>query len=200
MSPTLSTHAPTHTVPVGRAARSAIPRNLAGCLAVLVALVLIGLGPLALNRAIPSLQPVDSTRPMAFGAEPVTVIPPPGARLDTAQTDPDNQFMLMIADVQYVLRVYEYDESLLTLDVSARDDVRAWGFQDVSNDRPMITRQGIHGIEASCAAPGRAGSYTVLVAHGVAVVVETSGAPRTVATSAAAIEASIATITIGSPR
>jgi hypothetical protein len=182
--------------------RSPIGRNLAGCLAVLAALALITLGPLALNTALPTQRPVPAGQPLALGDLPVTVVPPPGARLDATETDPGtNTVQFVVGDVEYWLQAEEFDGSLAELAQQTRERIRRWeGFQSVDAERDTSTRQGVAGRQADFTLTDEVGRYAVFLAGGIAVKVTVTGDAQSLGQVAADLDASIAGITIGRPR
>src|SRR5258705_300108 len=62
---------------------------------------------------MPVERPVSAGEPMALGALPVTVIPPPGARLDASKTSPSNDTVqFLVGDVTYWLHARRWSGSL----------------------------------------------------------------------------------------
>ncbi|HWN35947.1 MAG TPA: hypothetical protein VNP03_24560 [Pseudonocardia sp.] len=191
----------TEAGPGGSMWRGPFGRNLMGCVAVLACMALILFGPYALNRALPTQRLVPTDQPMALGALPVTVVPPPGARLDATHTRPDQDTVqFVVGGVEYWLRASEYPGSLPTLADRARRSREAEnGFVSMEPDRDATTRQGTPGRQAGFVLATATGHSAVFVADGIAVWVDVRGTPREMAQHTADIEASVATLTIGRP-
>jgi hypothetical protein len=183
----------------GSTLRGPFARNLLGCVAVLACLALILVGSYALNRALPPQRPVPTDQPMALGALPVTVVPPPGAQLDATQTRPDQDTVqFLVGGVEYWLRASEYAGSLPELADRARRTREAErGFVSMEPDRDVSTRQGTPGRRAGFVLATATGHSAVFVADGIAVWVDVRGTSPDVAAHTAGIEASVATLTIG---
>ncbi|HEX4247528.1 MAG TPA: hypothetical protein VH008_06650, partial [Pseudonocardia sp.] len=149
--------------------------------------------------ALPAQRPVPADRPMALGALPVTVVPPPGARLDATQTRPRaDTVQFLVGDVEYWLRASEYTGSLSELADRARRTREAeLGFVSMEPDRAATTRQGAEGRQAGFVLAASTGHSAVFVADGIAVWVDVRGTPDEMARHSASIEASVATLTIG---
>ena len=195
------TRPPTGPRPGGSMLRGTVVRNLLGCLAVLACLALILYGPYAVNRALPAQRPVPTDQPMALGALPVTVVPPPGALLDATQTRPrDDTVQFQVGDVEYWLRATKYTGSLPELADRARQTRAAEkGFVSMEPDRAATTRQGTPGRQAGFVLATATGHSAVFVGDGIAVWVDVRGTPLAMAEHTADIEASVATLTIGRP-
>jgi hypothetical protein len=198
---TLSRATPHRTGPApgGSTLRGPLGRHLLGCVAVLACLALILFGPYALNRALPTERAVPADRPMALGALPVTVVPPPGARLDSTQTRPrEDTVQFVVGGVEYWLRASEYTGSLPELADRARRTRSAEpGFVSMEPDRAATTRQGTAGRQAGYVLATASGHSAVFLADGIAVWVDVRGTPDALARHTSDIEASVATLTIG---
>jgi hypothetical protein len=180
-------------------------RQLTGVLAALglvAALAALAFGLPALDRALPSQQPVRTGEPYAIGAG-VTVVPPPGATVDLTGTRPADDrgtVLFRLGPVRYAIAVQPFDGTLQTAADRLRRRITGTpGYQVTGAQLAVATAGGIVGLQGDYTAPGRGGRYAVFVADRRTIEVTVSGAELDLGRRLPAIEASTRTITYGEP-
>jgi hypothetical protein len=180
--------------------RAGFVRNALGSLAVLVVVAVIAFGLPLLNRLLPAGRSVIDSRPYRVGAG-VTVLPPPGARLDVTRTRPGDQrgTVLFVADgVRVVLVVSPFSGTLTQgADRLRKKITRSAGYQVTVGERPVHTDQGVPGVRGAYSSPGRVGEYAVFVADDLTVEVTASGPEDRLHRASAALDRSLRSLTFG---
>jgi hypothetical protein len=173
---------------------SAWRRNLAGCVAVAAAVAALSFGLPVVDDVIPDSTVADN-KPLAFAAG-VTVVPPPNATLDAAQTSPEQGVATLGVDgVRYQLRAESFAGTLQQLADRTREQIRgAAGVQGVSADQPTSTVAGVAGIQAAFVAEQRTGWYTVFLDEGTAVTAVIDGNDASLTSNRGALENSVRSV------
>ena len=178
-------------------------RQLASLLAGLVLAAILGLiayGLPAINRALPSSEPVPPGRPYDVGGG-VTLVPPTGALVDLTRTRPAadrGTAVFLLGAVRYAVTVAPFDGGL----AAAADRLRARitataGYQVTGAESTVATAAGVTGIQGGYTAPGRAGRYAVFLADDLAVEVTVSGTDLELTRALPHIEAATGSIRRG---
>jgi hypothetical protein len=171
--------------------------SLLGALSLVLALAGLAFGLPALNAALPADRPVPSDRPYAVGAG-VTVVPPPGSRIDLTETRPAGQSgkaLFRLGPVRYLITVRRFDGDLgAAAEVLRRRITGTAGYQVTGTELTVATGTGLAGLQGGYTAPGRGGRYAVFVADGRTIEVTVSGADLDLGRSLPAIDASTRTL------
>jgi hypothetical protein len=171
--------------------------SLAGALSLVGALGGLAFGLPALDRALPADRPVPADRPYAIGGG-VTVVPPPGARVDVTETRPTDDSgtaLFRLGPVRYVITVQPFGGDL----AAAAERLRARitdtaGYQVTGTELTIATGSGLAGLQGGYTAPGRSGRYAVFLAEGRSIEVTVSGADLDLGRTLPAIDASTKTL------
>jgi hypothetical protein len=171
--------------------------NLLGALSLVLALAGLTFGLPALNAALPADRPVPSDRPYAVGGG-VTVVPPPGARIDLTETRPTDDAgtaLFRLGPVRYLITVRRFDGDLSAAAGSLRQRITGTaGYQVTGTELTVATGSGLAGLQGGYTAPGRGGRYAVFVADGRTIEVTVSGADLDLGRTLPAIDASTQTL------
>ncbi|MFI5935965.1 hypothetical protein [Actinoplanes sp. NPDC051494] len=153
--------------------------NLLGACGVVGALSGLAIGLPALNHALPSERPVRDDRPYTIGGG-VTVVPPPGARIDVTETRPaqDNGSVLFrLGPVRYLITVRQFDGTLQDAATRLRQRITGTsGYQVTGSELTITAVDGLEGRQGGYSGPGRGGRYAVFIADGHTIEVTVSGA------------------------
>ena len=163
--------------------------SLFGALSLVLALAGLALGLPALNSALPADRPVASDRPYAVGGG-VTVVPPPGSRIDVTETRPaehSGTVLFRLGPVRYLITVRRFEGDLN----AAADRLRQ---RITGTELAVATGSGLAGLQGGYTAPGRGGRYLVFVAAGRTIEVTVSGADLDLGRTLPAIDASTRTL------
>jgi hypothetical protein len=171
--------------------------NLLGALSLVTALAGIAFGLPALDRALPADRPVPSDRPYAIGGG-VTVVPPPGARIDVTETRPTDDSgtaLFRLGPVRYLITVQPFDGDLSAAALRLRQRITdTTGYQVTGTELTIATVTGLAGLQGGYTAPGRGGRYAVFIADGHTIEVTVSGADLDLGRTLSAIDASTKTL------
>lgn len=171
--------------------------NLLGAIALVMALGALAFGLPALNRMLPAERAVPMNRPYEIGGG-VTVVPPPGARIDVTETRPTEDsgtVLFRLGPVRYLVTVQPYDGTLQTAVLRLRQRITGTaGYQVTGTELTVATAGGLAGVQGGYSAPGRGGRYAVFVADGHTIEVTVSGADLDLGRSLPAIDASTRTL------
>jgi hypothetical protein len=171
--------------------------NLLGALSLVGALAGLALGLPALDAALPADRPVASDRPYVVGGG-VTVVPPPGARIDVTETRPtDNSgtALFRLGSVRYLITVRRFDGDLSAAANRLRQRITGTaGYQVTGIELTVATGSGLAGLQGAYTAPGRGGRYLVFVAAGRTIEVTVSGADLDLGRTLPSIDASTRTL------
>jgi hypothetical protein len=179
-----------------RVARGTLLRNLAGSIGVLCTVAGLAVGLPVLDRSLPAQRPVGPG-PYPVGAG-ITVVPPPGARLDVTLTRPGDTrgtAVFLVGPVRYVIVVTPFRGSLPDAAQRLRRKITGVrGHEITGKEFPTSTASGLDGLQGTYAAPGRGGRYLVFHGDGVAVEVTIAGTAPQLREALTVIEASTRTI------
>jgi hypothetical protein len=171
--------------------------NLLGALSLVLALAGLALGLPALDSTLPSDRPVASDRPYAVGGG-VTVVPPPGSRIDVTQTRPTDHsgtVLFRLGQVRYLITVRRFDGDLDAAADRLRQRITGTaGYQVTGTELTVATGSGLAGLQGGYTAPGRGGRYLVFVAAGRTIEVTVSGDDLDLGRTLPAIDASTRTL------
>jgi hypothetical protein len=171
--------------------------NLLGALSLVLALAGLAVGLPALDAALPADRPVPSDRPYVVGGG-VTVIPPPGARIDVTETRPADDsgtVLFRLGPVRYLITVGRFDGDLSAAVGRLRQRITGTpGYQVTGTELTVATGSGLAGLQGGYTAPGRGGRYAVFVADGRTIEVTVSGADLDLGRTLPAIDASTQTL------
>lgn len=171
--------------------------NLLGALSLVLALAGLALGLPALDRALPADRPVPTDRPYAIGGG-VTVVPPPGARIDVTETRPTQDagtVLFRLGPVRYLITVRRFDGDLGAAAGRLRQRITGTtGYQVTGTELTIATGSGLAGRQGGYSGPGRGGRYAVFVADGRTIEVTVSGADLDLGRILPAIDASTRTL------
>ncbi len=171
--------------------------SLLGALGLVTALAGLAFGPPALDRSLPSEQPVRTDQPYLIGGG-VTVVPPPGAVLDVTGTRPgdeDGSVLFRLGPVRYAIVVQPFDGTLQAAARRLRQRITGTsGYQVTGAELAVATRSGVAGLQGGYTGPGRGGRYAVFVGGGHIIEVTVSGADLDLGRTLPAIEASTRTL------
>lgn len=177
--------------------------DLPGTLGLPAALVLasilaaLAFGLPALDRALPAERPITSGAPYRVAAG-VTVVPPPGARLDVAGTRPGDKrgtVLFRIGRVRYAIEVEPFAGDLTAAAVRLRQHITdTSGHQVSATQLTVSTAGGLAGLQGGYTAGDRDGRYAVFVAHGLTIEVMVTGGDADLAEVMPAIDASTSTL------
>jgi len=171
--------------------------NLLGALSLVAALAGIAFGLPAFDRALPAERPVPADRPYVIGGG-VTVVPPPGARIDVTETRPTHDagtVLFRIGPVRYLITVRPFDGNLPAAANRLRQRITGTsGYQVTGTELTVATATGLAGLQGGYTAPGRGGRYAVFVADGRTIEVTVSGADLDLGRILPAIDASTKTL------
>ena len=171
--------------------------NLLGALSLVLALAGLGLGLPALDRALPADRPVSSDRPYAVGGG-VTVVPPPGSRIDVSETRPTDDAgtaLFRLGPVRYLITVRPFDGDLSAAAHRLRQRITGTtGYQVTGTQLTIATVSGLAGVQGGYTGPGRGGRYAVFVADGRTIEVTVSGADLDLGRTLPAIDTSTRTL------
>ncbi|RSM56434.1 hypothetical protein DMB66_34515 [Actinoplanes sp. ATCC 53533] len=171
--------------------------DLLGALSLVLALAALAFGLPALDRALPADRPVSADRPYAVGGG-VTVVPPPGSRIDvteTRPTDDEGTVLFRIGPVRYLITVRRFDGDLPTAADRLRQRITGTtGYQVTGTELTIATVSGLAGLQGGYTAPGRGGRYAVFVADGRTIEVTVSGADLDLGRTLPAIDVSTRTL------
>ena len=171
--------------------------NLLGALSLVLALAGLALGLPALDAALPADRPVPSDRPYAVGGG-VTVVPPPGARIDvtkTRPTDDSGTALFRLGPVRYLIIVRRFEGDLTAAADGLRQRITGTpGYQVTGTELTVATGSGLAGLQGGYTAPGRGGRYAVFVADGRTIEITVSGADLDLGRTLPAIDASTRTL------
>src|SRR2546421_9680113 len=169
-------------------------RNLGWSAGILVLIGSLAVGLPAVNAALPAARPVPVDQPYPLGSG-VTVVPPPGARLDVTTSVP-GRTLFVLGGVRYMLVVEPFGGTLDEAAAQVRQKIAAnRGYQVTGPEAGTATRRGVVGRLGGYSSPGRDGRYAVFLARGLAgqgtiagAGLELRPALSTVTTSVASIE------------
>ncbi len=165
--------------------------NLLGALSLVLALAGLAFGLPALERALPA------DRPYAVGGG-VTVVPPPGSRIDVTETRPaadGGTVLFRLGPVRYLITVRRFNGDLPTAADRLRQRITGtMGYQVTGTELTVATASGLLGLQGGYTAPGRGGRYAVFVADGRTIEVTVSGADLDLGRTLPAIDASTRTL------
>jgi hypothetical protein len=135
---------------------------------------------------------------IGLGALPVTVVPPAGASVDAAGTDPAAaQVTLRLDRVALRLRA-EPGDSLAGALQAQRSELQARpGFLRFTGEGDAVTDQGVPGRAGAFDSDRGSGSYAVFQVRGIAVRVDVQGERGALGPVAKSVAASIRSISIG---
>jgi hypothetical protein len=171
--------------------------NLLSALSLVLALAGLAFGLPALDAALPSDRPVPADRPYAIGGG-VSVVPPPGSRIDVTDTRPTDDAgtaLFRLGPVRYLIVVRRFDGDLSTAADRLRRRITGTpGYQVTGTELTVATGSGLSGLQGGYTAPGRGGRYAVFVAGGRTIEVTVSGADLDLGRTLPAIEASTRTL------
>ena len=171
--------------------------DLLGALSLVLALAGLAFGLPALDRALPAERPVPADRPYAVGGG-VTVVPPPGSRIDVTETRPTDEegtALFRLGPVRYLITVRRFDGDLPTAAERLRQRITGTtGYQVTGTELTVATVSGLAGLQGGYTAPGRGGRYAVFVADGRTIEVTVSGADLDLGRTLPAIDASTRTL------
>jgi hypothetical protein len=171
--------------------------NLLGALSLVTALSGLAFGLPALDHALPADRAVASDRPYTIGGG-VTVVPPPGARIDVTETRPTDDAgtaLFRLGPVRYRITVQPFDGDLSAAAVRLRQRITGTaGYQVTGTELTVATVTGLAGLQGGYTAPGRGGRYAVFVADGHTIEVTVSGADLDLGRTLPAIDASTRTL------
>lgn len=171
--------------------------DLLGALSLVLALAGLAFGLPALDRALPADRPVPADRPYAVGGG-VTVVPPPGSRIDvteTRPTDDEGTALFRLGPVRYLITVRRFDGDLPTAADRLRQRITGTtGYQVTGTELTVATVSGLAGLQGGYTAPGRGGRYAVFVADGRTIEVTVSGADLDLGRTLPAIDVSTRTL------
>lgn len=171
--------------------------DLLGALSLVLALAGLAFGLPALDRALPADRPVPAGRPYAVGGG-VTVVPPPGSRIDVTETRPTDDAgtaLFRLGPVRYLITVRRFDGDLPTAADRLRQRITGTtGYQVTGTELTVATASGLAGLQGGYTAPGRGGRYAVFVADGRTIEVTVSGADLDLGRTLPAIDASTRTL------
>ncbi|MFI5495312.1 hypothetical protein [Actinoplanes sp. NPDC051859] len=172
--------------------------NLLGAVALVAALSGLAFGLPALNHALPADRAVPTDRPYAIGGG-VTVVPPPGARIDVTETRPANDsgtVLFRLGPVRYLVSVQPYHGTLPTAVARLRQRITGTsGYQVTGTELTVATASGLTGLQGGYSGPGRGGRYAVFVTAGRAIEVTVSGDDLDLGRTLPVIDASTGTLT-----
>src|SRR5256885_7944708 len=150
-------------------------RNLGWSAGILVLIGSLAVGLPAVNAALPAARPVPVDQPYPLGSG-VTVVPPPGARLDVTTSVP-GRTLFVLGGVRYLLVVEPFDGTLDEAAAQVRQKITAnRGYQVTGPEAVTATRHGVVGRLGGYSSPGRDGRYAGFLARGLAVQVTIAGA------------------------
>lgn len=171
--------------------------NLLGALSLVIVLAGLALGLPALDRALPADRAVPTDRPYAVGGG-VTVVPPPGSRIDVTGTRPagdEGTALFRLGPVRYLVSVRRFDGDLAAAADGLRQRITGTaGYQVTGIELTVATATGLAGLQGGYTAPGRGGRYAVFVADGRTIEVTVSGADLDLGRTLPAIDASTRTL------
>jgi hypothetical protein len=171
--------------------------SLLGALGLVTAIAGLAFGLPALDRSLPSEQPVRADQPYLIGGG-VTVVPPPGAVLDVTGTRPgdeDGSVLFRLGPVRYSIVVQPFDGTLQAAARRLRQRITdTSGYQVTGAELAVATRSGVAGLQGGYTGPGRGGRYAVFVDGGHIIEVTVSGADLDLGRTLPAIEASTRTL------
>ena len=171
--------------------------NLFGALSLVLALAGLAVGLPALDRTLPADRPVPSDRPYVVGGG-VTVVPPPGSRIDLTQTRPADDagtVLFRLGPVRYLIIVRRFEGDLATAANRLRQRITGTaGYQVTGTELTVATGSGLAGLQGGYTAPGRGGRYAVFVADGRTIEVTVSGADLDLGRTLPVIDASTRTL------
>lgn len=171
--------------------------DLLGALSLVLALAGLAFGLPALDRALPADRPVPADRPYAVGGG-VTVVPPPGSRIDvteTRPTDDEGTALFRLGPVRYLITVRRFDGDLPAAAGRLRQRITGTtGYQVTGTELAVATVSGLAGLQGGYTAPGRGGRYAVFVADGRTIEVTVSGADLDLGRTLPAIDVSTRTL------
>jgi hypothetical protein len=162
---------------MGRVTRRQLT-NLLGACGVVATLGGLSFGLPALNHALPADRAVPTDRPYDIGGG-VSVVPPPGARIDVTDTRPGTDsgtVLFRVGPVRYLISVQPFDGSLpAAVDRLRRRITGNAGYQVTGTELSVATTDGLRGVQGGFSAPGRGGRYVVFVADSRTIEVTVSG-------------------------
>ena len=171
--------------------------NLLGALCLVAVLAGLAFGLPALDGALPADQPVRTDEPYQVGGG-MTVVPPPGARVDVTETRPtDNagRALFKLGPVRYLITVEPFEGDLPAAAQRLRERITGTvGYQVTGTELTVATANGMSGLQGGYTAPGRGGRYAVFVAHGHTIEVTVSGADLDLGRTLPAIDESTRTL------
>lgn len=181
---------------MGRVTRRQLT-NLLGALSLVIVLGGLAFGLPALDRALPADRAVPTDRPYAVGGG-VTVVPPPGSRIDvtgTRPTEDEGTALFRLGPVRYLISVRRFDGDLAAAANGLRRRITGTaGYQVTGIELTIATATGLAGRQGGYTAPGRGGRYAVFVTDGRTIEVTVSGADLDLGRTLPAIEASTRTL------
>src|SRR2546421_5420697 len=140
-------------------------RNLGWSAGILVVIGSLAIGLPAVNAALPVARPVPVDQPFPLG-NGVTVVPPPGARLDVTTSVP-GRTLLVLGGVRYLLVVEPFDGTLDEATGQLRQKITAnRGYQVTGPEATTATRQGVGGRLGGGTPPGGGGGEAGCPARG----------------------------------
>ena len=173
-------------------------RNLGWSTGILAVIGALAFGLPAVNAALPAARPVPDGRPYPLG-NGVTVVPPPGARLDVTTSMP-GRTLFTLGGVRYLIVVAPFQGSLAEVAAQVRNKITAnRGYQVTGTEAATRTGQGVPGRQGGYTSPGRNGRYAVFLHGGVAVEVTIAGADLDLRSALPGLTASVASIEFPGP-
>lgn len=177
--------------------------NLLGSACLLLALAGIAVGLPAVDGALPAQRPVASGQPYPVGAG-VSLVPPPGARVDLTRTRPGisrGTALFVRGAVRVHVAVAPFDGDLDQAAARLRVKITATrGYQVTGREVPVATASGLPGRQGGYTTPGGGGRYAVFLLGGLAVEVTASGSHVDLSRSLPEIQASTDSIRYGRRR
>jgi len=173
-------------------------RNLGWSTGILAVIGALAFGLPAVHAALPAARPVPDGRPYPLG-NGVTVVPPPGARLDVTTSVP-GRTLLVLGGVRYLLVVEAFDGTLDEATGQLRQKITAnRGYQVTGPETGTATHQGVPGRQGGYTSPGRDGRYAVYLAAGTGVQITLAGADLELRSNLPALTDSIASLAFQRP-
>jgi hypothetical protein len=173
--------------------------NLVGSLAVLVVVAAVGVGLPVLDRAVGADRPLPAGVPYRIGAG-VSLVPPAGATLDAGRTRPGRDHATAVfqaGGVRLAVQATRFDGTLAT----AADRMRTklafgMGCRLTGTGQPSVTAAGVPGVAGGYVTRQGTGRYAVYVAGGIAVEATIDGPVNGPPRAQAAVQDSLASLTI----
>ncbi|MGH3716020.1 MAG: hypothetical protein ACRDT4_21540 [Micromonosporaceae bacterium] len=169
--------------------------NLRGSVAVLATVCAISLGLPALEHALPDHRAIPTGIRVTVG-HGVTLLPPPDAVLDSAETSPrDGRLVLQVSGSRYAVTVSPYLGTLPQAADRLLSRIRDLpGYQLSGAPTPVTTLDGLDGLAGRFSSARRDGYYTVFVSGGRVVEVVAHGVGFALSGTLQWVRESVATV------